>query len=312
MSIPTLVIMAAGIGNRYGGLKQVEPLGLNGELLIDYSIFDALKTGFGRIIFIIREEFKRTFRERIGKKIEKQVDTSYVFQKLDINLPDQVKYPSNRIKPWGTAHAILICKKLLHCPFAVINADDFYGKSSFKILYDYLKDPNYNNSRNEFCMVAYKLENTLSDYGYVTRGICKVTKDSFLKEIKERKVQKFNDSIKYMNNNGNWIDLPKKNIVSMNIWGFTPSIFNELEKRFITFLKTNADTADSEYLIPEVIGSLIKEEKVQVKVLRTAEKWFGLTYKEDKSIVQKNIRKLIEKEIYPLDLWGDKVRRTIE
>jgi UTP-glucose-1-phosphate uridylyltransferase len=238
---PTLVVMAAGMGSRYGGLKQIDPVGPNGEIIMDYSIYDALKAGFGKIVFIIKEDFFELFKERIGNRIEKLVDTEYVFQKID-DIPSGFTVPNGRVKPWGTGHAVLSCRDVVDTPFAVINADDFYGESAFKMLYDYLNDGIDNDGMYRYSMVGFILDNTLSDHGHVARGVCNVNSEGYLEGIHERtNIRKFEDKAKYSEDGQNWVEIPKTSIVSMNTWGFTPSIFCELESRFHTFLRSNKE-----------------------------------------------------------------------
>ena len=304
---PTLVVMAAGMGSRYGGLKQIDPVGPNGEIIIDYSIYDALKVGFGKVIFIIKEERKEDFHEKIGSKIEKLVEVQYVFQKLE-DLPEGFKIPEGRIKPWGTAQAVLCCRNIVNTPFAVINADDFYGYSTFKLIHDYLTNAKDSDGFYDYSMVGFMLENTLTNNGCVARGICTDDNEGYLKGIHERtQIKKFGDVAKYTEDNDTWIEIQSRNIVSMNIWGFTPSIFSELEAKFPKFLEASKDNPlKAEYFLPTVVGSLIAEGKTKVRVLKSEEQWYGITYQEDKPLVKEAIRKLIENEVYPEKLWRSK------
>ena len=303
MSNPTLVVMAAGIGSRYGGLKQLDPIGPNGEIIIDYSIYDAIKAGFKKVVFIIRKDIEAPFREKVGRSIEERVDTVYVYQELH-NVPPGFKILENRTKPWGTAHAILCCKDVIDSPFAVINADDFYGVSSYKILCEYLKNAKDKNGVYNYCVVGYILNNTLSEHGHVARGVCSVNEDGYLSEITERiKIQKFGGDVRYTEDGSNWVEIANDSIVSMNMWGFTPGLFFELETRFYEFLNKNLNQPKAEYLLPTVIGELIKEDKAEVKVLPTEEKWFGVTYREDILKVREAIIRLIDTGIYPEKLW---------
>ena len=305
MNKPQLVVMAAGIGSRYGGLKQVDPIGPSGEMVIDYSIYDALKAGFSKVVFIIRREFEEEFREKVGRTIEKQVDTAYVFQEIE-TLPSGFEIPSNREKPWGTAHAALCAQDETDQPFGIINADDFYGQESFKVLADFLKEAEDTEDMYQYCMIGFTLQNTLSDYGHVARGICLETDDGYLADVVERtKIKKFGSTPKYTEDDQTWIELPRDTIVSMNTWGFTPSIFQELETRFITFLESRINEPKSEYFIPTVVNELIQEDRARVKICPTDESWFGVTYKEDKPRAEKEIRVLIEKGTYPESLWGE-------
>ncbi len=301
---PTLVIMAAGMGSRYGGLKQIDPVGPNGEIIMDYSIYDALKAGFGKVVFVIKEEFQEIFRERIGYKIENLVNTAYVYQRID-DIPDGLQVPEGRVKPWGTGHAVLSCRNAVDTPFAVINADDFYGSSAFKLLNDYLSSGCDAQERYRYSMAGFILENTLSDHGHVARGVCTVDSEGYLLEIHERtNIKKFEDEAKYSEDGQNWVGIPKNSIVSMNTWGFTPSIFGELEARFSSFFRDNSSNLlKAEYFLPAVVDQLISEGKAKVKVLPSKDRWYGVTYQEDKPLVTKAIRSFIEQGLYPEKLW---------
>jgi len=303
---PTLVVMAAGIGSRYGGLKQIDPVGPNGEMIIDYSIYDAIKAGFGKVIFVIKKDMEEAFREKIGNRIDKVVETAYVFQEINDVVPG-FQVPKGRVKPWGTAHAVLSCRNVVDTPFAVINADDFYGASTFKVLHDYLVNIPEHGDLYQYCMVGFVLENTLTENGHVARGVCSVDENGYLKEIHERtKIMKFGDIAKYTEDDENWIAIPQGSIVSMNTWGFTPSLFYELEARFPKFLEDNKENLlKAEYFLPSVIGSLIDEGKAQVKVLKSAERWYGVTYKEDKPIVKQALNQLMQQGSYPERLWEE-------
>jgi UTP-glucose-1-phosphate uridylyltransferase len=301
---PTLVVMAAGMGSRYGGLKQIDPVGPSGELIIEYSIYDALKAGFGKVVFIIKEEIKEDFHNIIGKRIEKIVDTAYVYQKLD-TLPEGYHSAEERTKPWGTAHAVMCCKDEVNTPFAVINADDFYGPSSFKEIHDYLVNSSDDKDRYQYSMVGFVLENTLTDNGHVARGVCTLDSEGYLKSINERtKIKKFGNTAKYTEDDTNWIEIPEESTVSMNTWGFTPSIFNEIEHRFPKFLEESKENPlKAEFFLPSVVDELISEDKAKVKVLTSKEQWYGVTYKEDKAFVKKAIKKLVDNGVYPENLW---------
>lgn len=297
----SLVIMAAGIGSRFGGgIKQLEPVGPNGEIIMDYSIYDAIKSGFDKIIFIIRKDIEKDFKEVIGNRIEKicsklNVEVHYAYQELD-NIPSNFKAPKDRKKPWGTGHAVLACKDIIDEPFAVINADDYYGKNSFKNMYEFLSKNN-----NKFCMVGFKLKNTLSDNGGVTRGICQVDKNDYLTEIIETSnIIKMGEKTFVENRE---IDINSN--VSMNMWGLTPEFINTLEQGFIEFLEKEVNNIKSEYLLPIFIGELLKENRIKVKVLETKDKWFGVTYKEDKEFVKTSFKELIERGEYQENLFKD-------
>ena len=279
----TLVVMAAGMGSRFGGLKQMEPIGPGGEVLLDFSVYDAKKAGFNKIVFIIKEEIEKDFKELVGKKIEKVIDVEYVMQDMSI-------LPEGRKKPFGTSHAILCCKDTVKEPFAVINADDYYGANAFYEIHDHL----VNAKGYEFCMVAYELDKTLSENGTVARGICDV-QDGFLQDVVER--TKINSKGEFTEDEASWTPLPLNSKVSMNLWGFTPAIFGELEKEFEGFLKT-ADLSKDECLIPSMVDKLIKNGTATVKVYTNKDKWYGITYREDKAEVQKAIKGLCDQGLY--------------
>ncbi len=303
MASLTLVVMAAGIGSRYGGLKQVDSVGPSGEIVIDYSIYDALGAGFDRIVFVIRREIEKTFREKIGRTIEARMDTAYVFQDLD-KLPGGFALPPERKKPWGTAHAILCCRSEVRTPFAAINADDFYGRTAFQLLASRLR---LSAGRSgEYALAGYILGNTLSEHGPVARGICEAGPDGYLRDLHERrKVMKFPDGIKYTENDAVWIDLSADSFVSMNMWGFLPDLFDELESGFPVFLREKASRIEkSEFLIPEIVGAMVRDGKARVKILPVREKWFGVTYPEDRALVQSAIGRLVAGGLYPKNLWG--------
>jgi choline kinase len=306
MAKPTLIIMAAGMGSRYGGLKQIDPVGPHGEVIIDYSIYDALRAGFGKVVFVIKPELEEEFRAVIGKNVEPRCETTYVYQSLE-DVPAGFTVPAGREKPWGTAHATYSCRDVVAGPFAVINADDFYGPTSFQILADYLRDAEDTEAFYDYCMVGFKLENTLTEHGYVSRGICRVDDDDYLIDVRERThIEPFKDGIKYTEDGEHWVEIPAGSIASMNMWGFTPSLFEELERRFADFLRKNrARLNKAEYFLPNVVGDLVKEEQAQVQVLRTGERWFGVTYREDRAWVEQSVRRLIAQGVYPERLWKE-------
>lgn len=285
----SLAVMAAGMGSRFGGLKQMEPIGPSGEVLLDYSVYDAKKAGFNKVVFIIKKAIEHDFREQVGKRIEKSIDVSYVFQELDANL-NGFEIPEGRVKPWGTGHAILCAKDAIDNPFAVINADDYYGKKAYVNIAENLK-----NNSDETCMVAFKLENTLTENGHVARGVCETDENGFLKSIVER--TKIKD-LKYTEDDVNWIPLPKGTIVSMNMWGFPTRIFDELESGFKVFLNNLKNPVKDEYFLPSVVDIMIKQNGEKVRVLSTDEKWYGVTYKEDKQMVVDAISKLTKDGFY--------------
>lgn len=307
MTEPTLVIMAAGLGSRYGGLKQIDPVGPHGELIIDYSIYDALSAGFKRLVFILRREIADEFHEVFGKRLEKRAEIHYVFQELNA-VPAGVLVPENRSKPWGTGHAVWCCREAVDGPFAVVNADDFYGAGTFRALSDHLKNVPCDKTPAEFAMVGFVLENTLSDYGHVARGVCRVSPDGFLEEIRElthiEKDEGREGRIFHTAEDGARQDLTPDTVVSMNAWGFTPQLFPELEARFERFLHAHGADPKKEFFIPEVAGELLKEGRARVKVLPTKERWFGVTYKEDRAWAEQEIARLIAAGVYPENLWG--------
>ena len=297
----TLIIMAAGIGSRFGeGIKQLAQMGPNGEIIMDYSIHDAKEAGFNKVVFIIRKDIFKEFEEIIGNRIKEQIDVEYVFQELD-DLPEGFEVPEGRTKPWGTGQAVLCCKDVVKEPFAIINADDFYGKGSYQTLHDYLAD----ETHKQYALVGYILENTLTDNGSVTRGICQ-SKDGLLSEVKEcAKIEKHDCGVQYFEND-EWVDVDAKSLVSMNMWGFYPDFIEKIEEKFHVFLeeKVKENPMKAEFLIPVVVDELIKEGNVDVKLLSSDEKWFGVTYQEDKEAVQKAFAELIKEGVYPANLWG--------
>jgi NDP-sugar pyrophosphorylase family protein len=303
---PTLVVLAAGIGSRYGGLKQIDPVGPSGEIILEYSIYDALNAGFGRVVFVISEAIEAVFRESVGRRIEKQCETAYVFQRLE-NLPEGFTLPRDRIKPWGTGHATLACRNAVDAPFAVINADDFYGRAAYRALGDYLRKAQDRDGLCDFCMVGYSLENTLSEHGHVTRGVCTVSEDGHLVEIHERmRIERSGQVARYTEDGKTWVELPRGTTVSMNIWGFTPSLFAELGIRFPQFLEKNSNNMQqAEFLLPVAVGELIKARRATVRVLSANARWFGVTYQEDKPRVKQAIQELIRRGTYPENLWEE-------
>ena len=302
----TLIIMAAGIGSRYGGLKQVDPVGPDGEIVIDYSVFDALEAGFNKVVFLIRPELEEVFHAKIGQKVARRVEIEYVYQELTA-LPPGFAAPAGRQKPWGTGHAVLSCRNAVHSPFAAINADDFYGRSTFNALADYLRKVVEGQSGFiECCMAGYRLGNTLSEYGAVARGVCQVTGESYLAGIRERThIEREGERAISRENDGEPSYLPLETTVSMNMWGFTPDIFQALQEQFALFLDKNAgNLSKTEFYLPEAVNALIQQQRARAKVLPTNEKWFGVTYPADRPAVQAAIRQLISQGVYPGNLWG--------
>jgi UTP-glucose-1-phosphate uridylyltransferase len=297
---PTLLILAAGMGSRFGGLKQVEPVGPNGEAIIDYSIYDAIRAGFGKVVFIIRESFADAFIEKFDTKLKGKIEVDYVFQELDM-LPEGFTLPEGREKPWGTAHAILVAKDAINEPFCALNADDFYGYNAYKAMAKFLTE---SKDSEEYAMVGYKLNDTLSEFGSVSRGICAEDKNNNLVKIVETiKIVKRGNDIISIENDGSETPLTGNEIASMNNWGFKPSVFAELEKRFTQFLQSEIDKPKSEMYIPSVVFDLIDDKVATVKVLEANSPWFGVTYKEDKPFVIEKINALIVKGEYPEKLW---------
>ena len=297
---PTLLILAAGIGSRYGGFKQIDKVGPSGETIMDYSIYDALKADFGKIVFVIRQDIEKEFNEVILPKFSDKVEVDYVFQEIDM-IPSGIQITNERIKPWGTGHAVLVAVDKINEPFAVINADDFYGRNSFRILTDYLVS---SESEADYCMVGYQLGKTLSEYGYVARGVCKTDPDNFLNMVTERtNIEKLNDKIVFTEKDGQQVELTGKEIVSMNLWGFKPPIFGYLENYFRIFIQKNSDNPKAEFFIPIMITELIQNKQARIKVLESGDKWFGVTYREDKPAVVRRLKELVDQGVYPESLW---------
>ena len=285
----TLVVMAAGMGSRFGGLKQIEPIGPKGEVLLDFSVFDAVKAGFTKVVFVIKHAIEDDFKAMVGKRIANRVKVEYVFQETDA-LPEGYICPADRTKPWGTAHAILCCKDVVKEPFAVVNADDFYGRSAFVKMAEFLKADN-----NDYCMVGFRLCNTLTENGYVSRGVCE-TENGELKSVTER--TKIADC-KYTEDDGaTWTELSPQTVVSMNLWGFRPDIFNYIDDGFKKFLDARINEPKSEYYLPSVVSTLIENGEKSVKVLVAEDKWYGVTYKEDKETVVSAMQDLIDNGVY--------------
>lgn len=286
----TLVVMAAGMGSRFGGLKQLEPVGTNNEVLLDYSVYDAMKAGFNKVTFVIKKEIEHDFRELVGKRIEKKIDVSYAFQELD-KLPSGFSVPEDRIKPWGTGHAILCCKDIVDQPFTALNADDFYGPSAYKQINNFLSQQN-----GEYCMVGYRLKNTITENGTVARGVCKIDENNNLVEIDE--ITNITAKCTYEQENGNIITLDPETVVSMNIWGFNTDLFDYLEEGFQRFLKEKINVPKSEYYLPVQIDELIKNNIKTAKVLVAEDKWYGMTYKEDKPVLKTAIAEMTKQGKY--------------
>lgn len=298
---PVLLVMAAGLGSRYGGLKQLDKIGPNGEIILELSSYDAIKAGFEKIVFILRKEIVEEFKELIGNKLSKFAEIEYVIQDMN-NIPEGFEIPEGRIKPWGTGHAILCAKDVIKSPFLVINADDYYGQESFKLMYEYL---NNNTEENHHAMVGYELKNTLSENGHVARGICTV-ENGELKEVVERtRIIKKGEAAYYTENEQEWIEVDYNSIVSMNMWGFMNSIFEITEKGFKYFLQNDLkdNPIKAEYYIPLIVSNLINSGKGEVKVMNSKDKWYGVTYQEDRVLVKEAIEKMINEGKYEKNLW---------
>ncbi|MCD7868710.1 MAG: nucleotidyltransferase [Clostridiales bacterium] len=306
MKKPALAVMAAGMGSRYGGLKQIDPVDAQGHILMDFSIYDALRAGFGKVVFIIKKENEKDFRAAIGDRLSAQTDIAYVFQSLD-NLPEGYKVPEGRVKPWGTGHAVLSCMGEIQEPFAVINADDYYGVRAFATAYDFLTKESGGEDVKRYMMVGYRLENTLTENGHVARGVCVTDEEDHLQEIHERThIEKRGGGAAYTEDDGQtWIPLGTDSTVSMNMWGFTPDILTELQNRFPAFLDKNLpeNPLKCEYFLPFVVDELLREKKASVKVCKTPDRWYGVTYKEDKPVVMEAIRRFKSEGVYPQYLW---------
>lgn len=297
---PTLLILAAGMGSRFGGLKQVEPVGPNGETILEYSVFDAIRAGFGKVVFVIRESFADDFKTRFEPKLAGKIEIEYVFQEVN-KLPEGYTLPEGREKPWGTGHAVLMAKGVIHEPFATINADDFYGAEAYRVIAEYLTR---SAEPDEFAMVGYQLNNTLSEFGSVSRGICVTDNQKQLTQITEtHQIRLEGKKIKCESGNKETVELTGQETVSMNFWGFQPSIFDKIETQFIEFLNNNINQAKSEFYIPFVVFEMIQKAQVKVEVLVADSPWFGVTYKEDKPWVIEQIQKLTNQGVYPEKLW---------
>lgn len=296
---PTLLILAAGMGSRYGGIKQMDAFGPNGETIIDYSIYDAIQSGFGKIVFVIRKDFSDNFKEIFENKLKGKVETEYVMQEMDSYL-NGFQVPADRSKPWGTAHAVLCAKEVINEPFAVINADDFYGRDAFDKAYQFLTT---DAATDKYCIIGYQLEKTISQNGSVSRGVCQVDAAYNLVSIHERtKIFPEGDKIYYIENTQQ-VPLPEDAVVSMNFWGFDPNVFDFIQDLLKKFLEENASNPKSEFFIPLVADEFIKEGKGDIKVIPTSAQWFGVTYKEDADGVRKSIKELLDNEVYPQRLW---------
>ena len=304
---PVLVVMAAGMGSRYGGLKQIDPVGSCGEAILDYSVYDAHEAGFDTVVIIIKEAIRKDFMETVGARLAKApVEIRYAYQELD-KLPEGYTVPEGRTKPWGTSHAVLCAKEAIDgAPFAVINADDYYGKSAYKTMYEALCKAQ-DGDKFDYCMVGYEIGKTVTENGSVARGVCYADEKGFLTEVIERtRIEKYEGGIHFTEDGENWVDLPENTIVSMNMWGFTPSFLEEIERGFAAFLdnafKTNP--LKGEYFLPFVVQTLLSADQANVKVLTSADKWYGVTYAADKPVIVAALREKTAQGLYPDSLWG--------
>lgn len=305
MKKTTLVIMAAGMGSRYGGLKQIDPIDEQGHIIMDFSIYDAVRAGFDKVVFIIKKENEKDFKESIGNRMEKQIEVAYAFQELS-NIPEGFAVPEGRVKPFGTGHAVLSAMGEVDGPFAVINADDYYGSKAYQMMYQYLTT-HPDDEKYRYAMVGYVLKNTLTENGHVARGVCETDEYGMLKEIHERtRIEKRKDGVAYTEDDGaTWVSLPEDSLVSMNMWGFNQSMMEELKKGFPVFLEENLEKnpLKCEYFLPFAVDELVQEKKATVQVLKSEDRWYGVTYKEDKPMVVEAIRRLKKEGLYPENLW---------
>ncbi len=307
MEKPVLVIMAAGMGSRYGGLKQIDPVDREGHIIMDFSIYDAKRAGFEKVVFIIKKENEADFKEAVGRRIEKVMEVAYVFQELT-NIPEGFEIPEGRVKPWGTAHAVLSAADEIDGPFAVINADDYYGRHAFQTIYDYLTT-HEDDEKYRYTMVGYRLKNTVTDNGHVARGVCGLNAENELVSVTERtRIEKRNGGIEYSEDGGQtWTEIDGDTLVSMNMWGFTHSILDEIKAGFPAFLEKGLkeNPLKCEYFLPAVVSGLLAEGRATVKVLESEDKWYGVTYKEDKPVVVAAVQSLKDAGLYPQELWGE-------
>lgn len=294
----SLVILAAGMGSRYGGLKQLDPIGPGGETLMDYSVYDALRAGFSKLVFVIRRDMEAQFKSTIGQKFERRVQVQYAYQELE-HLPAGFSVPAGRTKPWGTGHAVLSAADVIHEPFAAINADDFYGANSFRVLADHLR-----SGAPDYAMVGFVLRNTLSEFGSVARGVCRVDGQGFLENVTEMtRIEKDGIRAKYTDADGQPHPLSGDEIVSLNMWGFPPSLFPRLKEEFAEFLRSHSNEHKAEFYIPSAVNKLVEIGQARVKVLRTPDRWFGITYRQDRESVLAGLNQLIARGHYPAKLW---------
>jgi UTP-glucose-1-phosphate uridylyltransferase len=302
MTQPTLLVLAAGMGSRYGGLKQLDAIGPAGETIIDYSVYDAKRAGFGNVVFVIRRDIEDVFKDKVGCRYAGEIPVTYAYQQLDA-LPAGFSVPEGREKPWGTGHAILAARDLINEPFAVINADDFYGAGGYTTACKHLQRAQ-DSGNADYCLIGYRLGNTLSEHGSVSRGICQRDTDGYLDHVVEtHNIARADGGIHADGPDGGKQRLSGDEVVSMNLWGFTPSIFDHLESQFKRFLKTRGGEMKSEFYIPSVVNELIQSGQARAKVLSCEAKWFGVTFREDRPSVEESVRKLVEGGVYPSPLW---------
>ena len=306
MNKPVLVVMAAGMGSRYGGMKQIDPVGPNGQVIMDYSLYDARRAGFETVVFVIKHEIEEAFKAAIGDRVSKVMQVHYAFQQLD-ELPAGYTIPEGRAKPWGTCHAVLAAKPFIDGPFAVVNADDYYGPEAFRVMYEYLSTHS-DGEYYDYCMVSYLLQNTVSENGSVARGVCQANPDGTLHSVTERtRIETYVGGIHYTEDGGeSWTDLPGETPVSMNLWGFGKSFLEEADRRFGGWLDENLakNPLKCEYFLPLVVTELLEEGKARVQLLHSADKWYGVTYREDKPVVVDAIARMTREGLYPEDLWA--------
>lgn len=300
---PTLLILAAGMASRYGGLKQIDAVGPSGEAIIDYSIYDAIRAGFDKVVFVISKSIERKFREIFRKKLDGKIETEFVLQEL-CSVPEGIRYSSERKKPWGTAHAVWVTHNIVKAPFVVINADDYYGPSSYRAMADYLEAQGI-SGHSKFCMMGYQVRHTLSQFGPVSRGICEFKHGNLLTSVVERtEIARVGQSFYFVDEKQDRVSLRGDELVSINIWGFTPAVFEHLELAFADFMRVFADQLNAELYLPTVINGLVARGKASVKILPAVDQWFGVTYREDKPLAMTHINRLIEQRVYPENLWG--------
>jgi len=297
---PTLLILAAGLGSRYGGVKQMDKIGPSGESIIDYSVYDAIEAGFGKVVFVLNPRIEQDFRDIYEPRLKGKIETEFVLQEIH-NIPEGIEFNPERVKPWGTGHAVMMAKEVINEPFAVINADDFYGREAYQVMADFLNT--LSNDHTNYSMVGYLLKNTISEFGTVSRGICNTDKNNHLTDVVERtSIEKKGEHIIYLEND-NEFNIDENSIVSMNFWGFTPVFFSQMERDFKKFIVENAQQLKAEFYIPLVANNLVKQNEATIKVLQSSAQWFGVTYQEDKPATIKKVSDLVTKGIYPENLW---------